>query len=113
MKNNDDEGPPKWLEFWVFGKLTTFGFGWLIGGILCLILRKDLLILGIGFIISGFGYIALMVCLGLSRKKFHERSKLKKIKIVCYICDSVLESNNLKQCPICGTVFPLTGKSKE
>lgn len=108
MKNNDDEGPPKWLELWVFGKLTTLGFGWLIGGVLLLILRKDLLILGIGFIISGFGYIALMVYLGLSRKKFHERSKLTTLKIVCPICDSVLKSNIINQCPICGTVFPLT-----
>ncbi|MFX0135513.1 MAG: hypothetical protein ACFFDN_17850 [Candidatus Hodarchaeota archaeon] len=75
-EKEDEESTPKWLAFWVFGKLSIFGFGWIIGGLLVIILREGLLTLGIIFIFCGLGYISLMILIAIPVK-----SKIKKKEV--------------------------------
>lgn len=60
-KKKDEKSTPKWLAFGVYLKAGTLGFGWIIGGLLVIILREDLLFLGIIFILCGLGYISLII----------------------------------------------------
>ncbi|MFX1446046.1 MAG: hypothetical protein ACFFHV_21765 [Promethearchaeota archaeon] len=89
-------GFKKVLRFWVLGKLSVFGFGWLIGGILVLILTKDLIDVDIILIICGVVYISLCFFLELFQEIQNQqvqKERDQKLRVL----DAALKSLHLLQ----------------